>query len=153
MIQLAALLALMLPLVANEAAADGGGIPWLWIIIGVVVLAVVIIGIIAYRAGGELDVPIRLVVTAGTHTGTAFPLTSAYATIGTEKDNDIVVNDDKVSKHHARLTYAKSTLSIADANSLYGTFVNGERIEKADCKDGDVIGLGTEFECRVELPK
>ncbi|GAB4319584.1 MAG: hypothetical protein Kow0074_09280 [Candidatus Zixiibacteriota bacterium] len=153
MTQIGAMTPVLLPLLANETANDAGGIPWLWIIIGVVVLAVVVIGLIAYRAGGELSVPIRLVVTAGSKTGAEIPLTSAYVTIGTEKDNDIVVDDDKVSKHHARFTYAKSTLTIHDANSLYGTFVNGERVEKAQCKDGDVIRLGTEFECRVELPE
>jgi hypothetical protein len=147
------LLTALLPLLASDIPADTGTMSWWWYIVGGVVLAIIIIGIIAYRAGGELKVPIRLVVTGGTHTGSEFPLQSTFVTIGSERDNDIVVNDDKVSKHHARLTYAKSTLTITDANSLYGTFVNGERVERAVCRDGDVIRLGTTFECRVMMPK
>ena len=141
-----------LPLVATEAAADTNSIPWLWIIIGAVVLIAAVVGHIAYRAGGELTEPIRLIVTTGMHSGNEFPIRSAFVTIGAEKDNDVVVDDEKVSKHHARLTYAKKTLMIADTNSLYGTFVNDERVEQAACKDGDRIRLGTQFECRVALP-
>jgi hypothetical protein len=141
-----------LPLLAQESTAASGSIPWLWIIIGAVVLIVAVIGIIAYRAGGEMSEPIRLVVTGGVHSGAEFAIRSAFATIGTEKDNDVVVNDDKVSKHHVRCSFRKGTLTIADTNSLYGTFLNDERIEEASCNDGDVIRLGTEFTCRVVLP-
>ena len=92
-------------------------------------------------------------VTKGVHTGAEFALTSAFATIGAEKDNDVVVSDDKVSRHHARIKYAKGIMTISDANSLYGTFVDGKRIEEGRCADGAVIGIGPHFECRVVLPK
>lgn len=141
------------PLIVADTPAAAGGLPWLWIIIGLAVVIIAVVVIIMFRAGGELGQPIRLVVTKGTHTGTEFALASAFSTIGSEKDNDVVVRDDKVSRHHARIKYAKGVMTISDDNSLYGTFVNGNRVDECACDDGAVIGIGPNFECRVVLPK
>ncbi len=46
-------------------------------------------------------------------------------TIGCERDNDIVINDEYVTAHHAVIIPSESTL--AD-NSTNGTFVNGRRV-------------------------
>lgn len=136
---------------AQSAGTAQGSIPWLWIGIGAVVLIAAVVMVLLLRAGKELETEIRLVVTKGQRRGQALKITATYATVGSESDNDVVVPDDKVSKHHARFHYRKGTLTVSDSNSLYGTFLNGQRIEEATCTSGDTLRLGTEFECRVEI--
>jgi len=135
----------------QSTATAEGSIPWLWIGIGAAVLVIAVVVVFLLRAGKELEDQIRLVVTKGQQSGKALRITSAFATIGSENDNDITVTDDKVSRHHARFQYRRGMLTISDANSLYGTFLNGERVEEATCANGDTLRLGTEFECRVEI--
>lgn len=145
------MLASLTIILGQAASAAEGSIPWLWIGIGAAVAVTVVVVLFLLRAGKELETEIRLVVTKGQQNGEALRITTAYATIGSERDNDVVVPDDKVSKHHARFHYRRGTLTISDTNSLYGTFVNGERIEEAACASGDTLRLGTEFECRIEI--
>jgi len=135
----------------QAAGTANGSIPWLWIGIGAAVLVVAAIVVFLLRAGKDLEADIRLIVTKGQQSGSALPITSAFATIGSESDNDITIADDKVSKHHARFQYRRGTLTVTDANSLYGTFLNGTRVEEATCASGDSLRLGTEFECRIEI--
>jgi hypothetical protein len=54
-----------------------------------------------------------------------------------------VIHDPTVSKHHARIEFARSA-SIHDLDSTNGTFVNGRRVtDAAQLHRGDRIGLGT----------
>jgi hypothetical protein len=137
--------------IGEAAAAEAESLPWLWIGLGLAVVVAGAVVIYLLRAGRELRTEIRLVVTKGTRCGEALRIASAYATIGSETDNDITIGDDKVSRHHARFRYRKGSLTVADSNSLYGTFLNGKRVEEATCVHGDLLGLGTQFECRIEL--
>ena len=66
-------------------------------------------------------------------------------TIGKSPDNDCVIDDSQVSRHHARLTRdADGYWLLEDLNSLNGTFVNGVQIiKKADYPDGyNTVGQG-----------
>jgi pSer/pThr/pTyr-binding forkhead associated (FHA) protein len=47
---------------------------------------------------------------------------------------------------HCRLTAGAAELEVLDLESTNGTFVNGERVERALLKGGDRLGVG-----RVEL--
>jgi ABC-type multidrug transport system ATPase subunit len=62
--------------------------------------------------------------------------------IGRAQDNDIVVADLGVSRHHAELRRVGDRFQIADLNSHNGTFVNGQRIATAPVADGDIVGIG-----------
>jgi ABC-type multidrug transport system ATPase subunit len=63
-------------------------------------------------------------------------------TVGRELDNDVVVNDVLVSRHHAKLVPTPAGMLIQDARSINGTFLNGERVKSAPVRDGDVINIG-----------
>ncbi len=77
--------------------------------------------------------------TAGLH---GIPLESTLLTIGRGLNNDIIIEDTRVSRNHAQLRYKSRHFWIADLGSTNGTFVNGERVSEADLRDGDVISLG-----------
>ncbi len=63
-------------------------------------------------------------------------------TIGRKKDNHIVIQNPHVSRHHAQIRLADQHYILVDLNSTVGTSVNGERVEHAFLKPGDVISIG-----------
>jgi ABC transport system ATP-binding/permease protein len=62
--------------------------------------------------------------------------------IGRATDNDIVIPDVLASRHHATLVPSASGTEIIDNRSINGTFVNGQRVESAMLRDGDVVTIG-----------
>ena len=63
-------------------------------------------------------------------------------TIGRARDNDLVLDDGKVSRHHARLMPRHRTLVFTDLDSTNGSWVNGTRIAEVALGEGDRIELG-----------
>jgi len=64
-------------------------------------------------------------------------------TLGRAEDNDVVVDDDRVSKHHAELVRnADGSVQVFDSNSTAGTFVNGERVRSSTARHGDRLSFG-----------
>ncbi|HMD93371.1 MAG TPA: FHA domain-containing protein [Trebonia sp.] len=63
--------------------------------------------------------------------------------IGRSDDNDVVVPDLRVSRHHAELRKSPGgAYEITDLGSHNGTFVNGQRMESSVLTEADVIGVG-----------
>lgn len=66
-----------------------------------------------------------------------------HMTVGRWEDNDVVVDDERVSKHHAELVRnADGSIQLFDSSSTAGTFVNGERILSHTLRDGDKLAFG-----------
>jgi hypothetical protein len=70
-----------------------------------------------------------------------FPLTQKVINIGRRDDNQLVVNDARVSRIHAQLRVFKGRYVVFDLDSTGGTFVNSERIHQHTLYPGDVISL------------
>ncbi len=70
------------------------------------------------------------------------PENSIY-TIGRSELCDISLDDDAVSKTHARIDVGENRVAITDLNSLNGTFVNKEKITRKELKDEDTILIGS----------
>jgi pSer/pThr/pTyr-binding forkhead associated (FHA) protein len=70
------------------------------------------------------------------------PLESTLLTLGRGLNNDIILEDTRVSRHHAQLRYKTRRFWVTDLNSTNGTYVNGERISETDLRHGDVVSLG-----------
>ena len=62
--------------------------------------------------------------------------------IGRATDNDIVIPDVLASRHHATLVPGAGGTEILDNRSINGTFVNGQRVDSALLRDGDVVTIG-----------
>ncbi|HEY5640869.1 MAG TPA: FHA domain-containing protein [Dehalococcoidia bacterium] len=81
-------------------------------------------------------------------------LRSVPATIGRSPDSDVLVNDPRVSRSHARIDFAGGTFVIEDLGSTNGTTLNGEPISAPEVlTDGDVLSLaGLLAEFQVNAP-
>jgi len=81
---------------------------------------------------------------SGKYQGGEYPLTdSGELVIGRSSELDLVLIEDMVSRKHAQLTLAAGRITIADLGSTNGTFVNGEKVRRAQLKEGDRILIGT----------
>jgi len=104
------------------------------------------------------DVHAKLVIERGNAVGTEFPLVADESYIGRwDADNGIFPDVDldkhdaeaKVSRRHARITFAGGKFSIEDLGSTNGTFVNrGRRLLPGNShvlNGGDEIIVGKTF--------
>ena len=63
--------------------------------------------------------------------------------VGRANDNQIVLNDPTVSRHHAWIKAEEDSFLIFDVGSANGTFVNDERIEEPrQLQNGDAVRFG-----------
>ncbi|WP_194814538.1 BTAD domain-containing putative transcriptional regulator [Nocardia sp. XZ_19_385] len=76
--------------------------------------------------------------------------------IGRAPDNDVVLDDNRVSRKHARILHREDGVFIRDRDSANGVYVNGAPIgSDTPLSDGDVIRVGSttlRFELRAERP-
>ena len=70
------------------------------------------------------------------------PLAADVMHIGRSPAADIVLDDSSVSRRHALLARRGAETVILDDRSLNGLRVNGERVNEAILRDGDMIVLG-----------
>lgn len=70
-----------------------------------------------------------------------FPLTLPVVNIGRRLDNQLIIDDPRVSRNHAQLRAIKGRFVVFDLNSTGGTFVNGQRASQSVLYPGDVISL------------
>jgi pSer/pThr/pTyr-binding forkhead associated (FHA) protein len=70
-----------------------------------------------------------------------FPLKQPVVNIGRRLDNQLVIDDPRVSRNHAQLRAIKGRFVVFDLNSTGGTFVNGQRASQTVLYPGDVISL------------
>ncbi len=69
------------------------------------------------------------------------PLTEPVVNIGRRLENQLVIDDPRVSRNHAQLRAIKGRFVLFDLNSTGGTFVNGQRTSQTVLYPGDVISL------------
>ncbi len=63
-------------------------------------------------------------------------------TIGAMEDNDLVVNDETVSRYHCKIVQEDSGYLLQDLQSTNGTFINRVRVREGYLRPGCTIGLG-----------
>ena len=71
---------------------------------------------------------------------------SRIITIGRAAENDLVIDNSFISKHHCRILIDEArNATLEDLNSLNGTFVNGTRITRQLITPQDIVMLGTSY--------
>jgi pSer/pThr/pTyr-binding forkhead associated (FHA) protein len=72
-----------------------------------------------------------------------FEVSKPEITIGRGQTNDIVLQDSRASRSHARFEFdAQGGLTVIDLGSTNGVRVNGIRAERARVQPGDVVFIG-----------
>jgi two-component system cell cycle response regulator len=85
----------------------------------------------------------HLIVLAGSSLGQMFRVESLETIIGRGADAGIRIEDDGVSRKHARVLQENSQVWIEDLESANGTFVNDGRVARHLLRDGDKIQMGS----------
>ncbi len=76
-------------------------------------------------------------------TATVTPSASARIRIGRDADNDHVLADLQVSRHHSEIRRAGDTYQVIDLGSRNGTYLNGRLVQKPTViHAGDVVSIG-----------
>lgn len=71
-------------------------------------------------------------------------LSKRVINIGRDRDNDIVLDSDSVSRRHARVEHRDGQVFVLDLDSTNGTFVNddGEPVTEMQLRKGDHVKIG-----------
>ena len=83
-----------------------------------------------------------LVVKHGPEAGTRYVLDAQVTRVGRHPDSEIFLDDITVSRRHAEFAGAHGAYQVHDVGSLNGTYVNRERIEEVELRDGDEVQIG-----------
>lgn len=114
------------------------------------------------RAGTLLaSTSIQLVGRGGPFDGTCFTLDKPLMTVGRTEGNDLVLDDPSISRRHAqiRLSATGDRITVLDLRSSNGTFVEGQRVKRAECENETIVRFGdlafkvTLVRQRTEKPK
>jgi two-component system cell cycle response regulator len=83
-----------------------------------------------------------LVVIYGDDLGRRIPLGNEPCVIGRSSKCEVQIDQESVSRNHARLTRGSSGYSVRDLGSTNGTYVNDEIIDEVMLRDGDQVKVG-----------
>ncbi len=134
----------------------------LYIIIGAVVLAIAVLGLILSRLARREDeevlvdedydtIPVAPQFSANVYgwlemldaDGSREQIDSTNLRIGRGSDNDFVLRNDSVSITHCVLSQGRDgAWTVTDLDSGNGVYLNGKRVDQAALRDGDTIELG-----------
>ncbi|NJL53947.1 VWA domain-containing protein [bacterium] len=85
-----------------------------------------------------------LIVEKGKNAGASTPLyAEREVTIGRDPTSTILLEDGKVSAHHARVRFLENGFTIVDLNSTNGMLVNDRRVTQMRLQHGDRIEIGS----------
>lgn len=83
-----------------------------------------------------------MIVKSGSRSGTNFSLKKSVIKMGRDPGNDIMVDDKKSSREHAKLKLEDGKFVLYDLASSNGTYVNGTKITNQSLMDGDEVQIG-----------
>ena len=83
-----------------------------------------------------------VVVKRGPNAGSRFVLEHEKTEAGRHPESDIFLDDITVSRRHAEFVRQGSEYVVRDVGSLNGTYVNRERIDEGQLRNGDEVQIG-----------
>lgn len=97
-----------------------------------------------------------LLVRSGPTAGARYLLDTDVTTVGRHPEADLFFDDVTVSRRHAEIIRDGVRFDIVDQRSLNGTYVNGERVDRASLANGAEVRIGkfrlTFFVSPADLP-
>ena len=111
---------------------------WRWPLLA----GLAVIGLLVARTftGGRSAGSLRVV--QGSLAEKRFSLRRGCTRIGSLGENDVVIDTDFVSRHHAEIHAGGGSIRIEDLGSTNGTLVNGAPIQSSPLQPGDRIRIG-----------
>ncbi len=82
--------------------------------------------------------PMAMLIVNGNH---IIPLEAPIINLGRHRDNDIILDDPRVSRHHAQIRLRFGRFVLFDLGSTGGTTINGQPVQEHELQPGDVISL------------
>src|SRR5258708_2800959 len=83
-----------------------------------------------------------IVVIYGPDLGKRIELGSAAFQIGRSARNDLFIDQESVSRSHARITFDGRAHWVQDLQSTNGTFLNDDPVQERVLRDGDQLRIG-----------
>ncbi len=83
-----------------------------------------------------------LVVRSGSQAGAIFGLHHPLTRLGRHPDSEIMLDDITVSRRHAEIERVGDHHVVRDVGSLNGTYVNLERVDEVQLRQGDEVQIG-----------
>jgi len=83
--------------------------------------------------------------------GRMFKLDRPEVVLGRSGEVQLQVEDEGISRKHAKVIQGPGTYSLVDLGSTNGTFLNGARVSVAELKDGDKILIGSNTVLKFSL--
>ncbi|MGB4728298.1 MAG: heme ABC exporter ATP-binding protein CcmA [Thermogutta sp.] len=78
------------------------------------------------------------------------PFTSLPLSVGRAPDCDLCLNEPTVSRRHALIFRRKDDIVVSDQGSLFGTFVNGQRVREWVLRRDDRVRFGARISYVVQ---
>lgn len=85
---------------------------------------------------------VTFLVLEGVDKGRVYRDLQIPVTIGREEGNGLRLNDERVSRYHAKVQYEDGDVIITDLDSTNGTRVNGAAIQIRRLRPGDQVSIG-----------
>jgi transcriptional regulator with PAS, ATPase and Fis domain len=71
-----------------------------------------------------------------------FPLEDDVLTIGRTPDNDLVIDDETISRKHLKISVQDNSINVEDLGSTNGTYVQNGKVQEAVINIGESFCLG-----------
>jgi predicted component of type VI protein secretion system len=85
---------------------------------------------------------VTFLVLEGVDKGRVFRDLPIPCTIGREEGNGLRLNDERISRYHAKVQYEDGDIIITDLDSTNGTRVNGSTVQIRRLRPGDQVSVG-----------
>jgi two-component system, cell cycle response regulator len=86
-----------------------------------------------------------------TNSGQVHTLAGSVFSLGRHPDNAVCIDDQGLSRYHAKITMHSDRHWIEDLNSSNGTYLNGRRVTSCELANGDTIQLGPRVSFRFSV--
>ena len=97
---------------------------------------------VGWRKGDGNMANVSFLVVDGIDKGRVHEALETPVTLGREEGNAIRLNDERVSRFHAKVQEDHGQIVLTDLDSTNGTLVNGEPVQLRLLREGDQIVLG-----------